>query len=144
MKKFKFNFKLTLFLVGLFISFLLIFLSGKFEVCRPIGLICLGVSFILYIYFYSDNVSKTLKRIQREITKLEDGEDESFQEDYEEDDLNENEQELMEDLTQEEKEYMLMQLYLKKKKITKSNKKIKFLFILSGGLLIVAGFLLFI
>ena len=75
---------------------------------------------------------------------MDDGEDESFQEDYEEDDLNENEQELMEDLTQEEKEYMLMQLHLKKKKIIKSNKKIKFLFILSGGLLIVAGFLLFI
>lgn len=143
MKKFKFNFKLTLFLVGLFVSFLLIFLSGKFEVCRPIGLICLGVSFILYIYFYSDSVKNTLKRIQSKITKLENGEDASFQDDNE-DEVEEDEQESIEDLTQEEKEYMLMQLHLKKSKIAKSNKKIKFLFALSGGLLIVGGFLLFI
>ena len=143
MKKFKFNFKLTLFLVGLFISFLLIFLSGKFEICCPIGLICLGISFILYIYFYADSVNKALKRIQRKITKLEDGDTESFQEDYE-DELEEDEQEDIEDLTQEEIEYMLMQLHLKKKKITKSNKKIKILFALSGGALVIAGFLLFI
>ena len=143
MKKFKFNFKRTLFLVGLFVSFLLIFLSGKFEVCRPIGLICLGVSFILYIYFYSDSVKNTLKRIQSKITKLENCEDASFQ-DNNEDEVEEDEQESIEDLTQEEKEYMLMQLHLKKSKIAKSNKKIKFLFALSGGLLIVGGFLLFI
>ena len=143
MKKFKFNFKLTLFLVGLFISFLLIFLSGKFEICCSIGLICLGISLILYIYFYSDSVNKALKRIQRKITKLEDGDTESFQEDYE-DELEEDEQEDIEDLTQEEIEYMLMQLHLKKKKITKSNKKIKILFALSGGALVIAGFLLFI
>ena len=144
MKKFKFNFKLTAFVVGLFISFLLIFLGGKFDICRSFGLICLGASMIGYIYIYDDSVKKTLKKLDRRVDKLENNSQPNFREDDCEEQVEEDDEFSVEDLTKEEKEYVLMELHAKRNKITKSKKKVKVLFILSGALLIIAGFMLFV
>ena len=143
MKKFKLNFKLTLYLVGLFVGFLLIFLGGKFDVCRSLGMISLGISMGLYIFFYTDIVKKNINKIDSAIEQVESGffpiEDEIKSDDDEETEIV---KEKIEDETV--KTYMLEQLNAKRKKIIKNDKKVKLLFAVSGLFLVIAGFLLFI
>ena len=152
MRKFKFNYKLTAFLVGLFISFLLIFLGGKFEICRPFGVMCLGLSLLCYPYYHSDNVKKTMQKLEKRVDQIQGTDEPDFEENVEdlEDEklkkerLEEEEfKEELQNLTQDEKEFMVLQLKYRQKYLTKNWKKIRALFIISGVVLIIAGIMLF-
>ena len=151
MKKFKVNYKLTLYLVGLFISFLLIFLSGKFEICRSFGLICLGFSTILYLYFFSDRMKKAVLELTRKLEFVKTGvkpdlddDDKPLDESEEENEDSEFNEEEINNLTKEEKDFMVAQLVVKRAKLIKNDRRTKILFCIVGSIFIIVGFLLFI
>lgn len=124
--KFKFNLKLTSFLVSLFLSLLLVILGSKNEYCLSFGFMLMGVSLILFVVYNNDKTKKALSELEQDIDEL-NNEIESFQSD--EDD------EIVEEST-----YVLKQMYLRQSKIKKNAKKSIVTFTICGFALILLGF----
>ena len=119
MKKFKFNFKLTAFLVSLFLSLLLLVLGGKNKYCLSFGFMALGVSLELFFWYNNEKMQNDLTEINNEIDEIE----------------------VMEDINDEEKAYVLQQLFIIKKKIEKKKRSSNIAFSICGGALIIVGFI---
>lgn len=116
MKKFKFNFKLTAFLVSLFIGLLLLILGNKSEYCLSFGFIIVGLSLALFIWYFNEKLDMELITTAQAIDEIEESEEQS-----------------------NETVYILQQLYIKQKKLLKSKRSTFILFSLSGFALVVLG-----
>ena len=111
MKKFKFNYKLTISLVSLFISLLLIILGNKNNYCLSFGFIIMGLAIAFYAMYKTDKFNEVILEINNEI-------DESDKEDN----------------------YTITQLKKEKTKFIKQKKRFMFVFYLCAVLLVVVGF----
>lgn len=118
MKK-EFNFKLTMFLVSLFVSLTILILGNKNKYCFCFGFILLGISLAFYVWFNNDKTEKLVKQIDEEMEKVPD--DES--------------------LDEEERVYVFKELGKRQAKLSKQRKKTSFVFYLSAGLLILLAIL---
>ncbi len=119
MKKITFNFKLTVFLVSLFVALLLIILGGKNNVCLCFGFIVLGLSLGAFSWCLTEKTQKVLMEIDEQIAEI---------------GLNESQDENV-------KDFMIMELSDEQKKIKKRNKRTWILFTLTGALIALLGFL---
>ncbi len=117
--KFKFNFKLTACLVGLFLSLLLLILGSENKYCLSFGFMALGASLELFLWYNNEKMQNYLNEINQEIDDVE----------------------LSEDVNDEEKAYVLQQLYITKKKIEKKKKSSNVMFSICGVALVVVGFI---
>lgn len=106
MKKFKINFKLTAFLVSLFLSLIIVILGNKFKVCLCIGFILLGISLALFVLFNDERTTKIVQELTEEIDKI--SQDETMEEDT--------------------KMFMKGQLYLTINKLNKRKSKTRIIF----------------
>ncbi|MBQ8615611.1 MAG: hypothetical protein IJ415_03495 [Clostridia bacterium] len=117
MKK-KFNFKLTAFLVSLFVSLLIIILGNKNPYCLCFGFILMAISMVLYVLYNNEKTETTIEQINLEIDQM--GE---FDE--------------IEDIESDERIYIVQQLYIRQGKLLKRKKSISIMFYLFAGLLVV-------
>ena len=69
-KNFKFNLKLTAFLVSLFVALLLLILGNKNQYCLSFGLILLGASLVAFVFYATDKINNELLEIEKEIDEL--------------------------------------------------------------------------
>ena len=113
MKK-KFNLKLTIVLVSLFISLLTIILGNKNQYCLSFGFIFLGLTLFLVGNYSCSKIDETSKKIDEEIEET--------------------------DKTDEESEYVLKELNKVRNQLDKKKKSTKLMFSLCAVLLILAGF----
>ena len=118
MKKFKFNFKLTAFLVSLFVSLILLILGSKNKYCLSFGFMALGVSLGLFFWYNNEKMQSYLAEVDHEIDEVE----------------------TTEDLEDEDKAYVLKQLYIIKTKIEKKKKSSNIAFLICGVALVIVGF----
>lgn len=122
--KFKFNFKLTAFLVSLFLSLIVLILGNKNPYCLSFGFIFLGISAVLFVFYTNEKTQQYIAEVDKEIDKY----------DQEFDKLNEDNEEI-----QMERAYVMQQLYLSQNKLMKRKRKITIVFYLCAALLIVLG-----
>ncbi len=118
MKKLKINFKLTAFLVSLFIGLLLVILGSKNEYCLSFGFIITGFSIELFLWYINENTENEINQINKEIDEID----------------------VADDIGEEEKAYILKQLYIRQKKLIKKKSYSKFSFSICGVLLVILGF----
>lgn len=131
MKKFQFNFKLTAFLVSLFVSLILVIVGSGNKYCLSFGFILMGLSLSLFVWYNNEKTQKTLESLEADI---------DYVEQYDE---NESVNEEHEDLTfenEEERIYVLKQLYVRQNKLRKQKRKSIILFNLCGFVLVILGF----
>ena len=124
--KFKFNLKLTAFLVSLFLSLLLVILGSKNQYCLAFGFILMGISFGFFIWFNNEKIEIALQDTENQIDVLED---------------EENEYEELMGLSDNEREYMAQQLYFAQIKLQKKKKSTSIMFSICGVALIILGFI---
>ena len=124
--KFKFNFKLTIFLVSLFVGLLLLILGNENKYCLSFGFIVVGLSLEFFVWYYLEKLEQYSNEIN---TKIDEIEAEEIEFDDEE----------LEELKEEETVYALKQLYIAQKKIKKKKRSVKILFTLCGALLAIIG-----
>ena len=117
--KFKFNLKLTSFLVSLFLGLLLVVLGSKNKYCLSFGFMVLGVSMFFLIWYNNEKTALMLTEVSQQIDTLE-------AENY-----------VIED--DEEYVYVMKQLYGRKKYLTKHKKISLIMFALFGVALIILG-----
>ena len=115
--KFKFNFKLTIFLVGLFIGLLLIVLGSKSEYCLSFGFIILGLSMPFYAQYNTEKTTKSLEEISTTLEEV-DG---------------------CEELSPEDEAYISKELYNTQKKLIKKKKQVIIMFYCFALLMFVLG-----
>ena len=106
----KFNLKLTLSLVSLFISLILVIVGNKNKYCLSFGFILMGVALALYVISQTDRINETLVQINNEI---------------EENSRN---------------EFDISQLYKEISFLNKKKRRLSMVFYLAAALLIVVGF----
>lgn len=116
--KFKFNLKLTAFLVVLFVSFLLLIL-GSNSYCLSFGFILLGFALPLFALYYGGTIKTSIDAINQEIEEINDAED----------------------LSDEDKVYILKELCITQNKLNKKNKSLNFLCYITGFILVILGFI---
>ena len=121
--KFKFDFKLTAFLVSLFLSLIVLILGNKNDYCLSFGFILLGISAVLFVFYTNSKTQQDIQEIDKEIEK--------YDEEY---DLFEESDELI-----EERAYVMQQLYLSQNKLMKRKRKVSITFYLCAALLIILG-----
>lgn len=127
MKK-KFNFKLTALLVSLFISLILIILGNSNKYCLSFGFILLGLAAALYVLYNNEKTLHEIDEINKELDEIDLNEDFDFDSDGEEDLLND-----------EDKAYVLQQLYLRQGNLIKRKKKVTIIFYLCAALMVLLG-----
>ena len=140
MKKFKFNFKLTAFLVSLFIGLLLVILAGNNKYCLSFGFILMGLSLSLFVWYDNEKLQKTLNELEEEIDEIQQLEMEELDESFEIE--SENDEELDEDFDYDaeiERAYVLKQLYARQKSIRKKKQSSVILFNICGIALVILG-----
>ena len=115
--KFKFNFKLIIAMLSLFSSLILVILGSKNNYCLSFGFMLLGISIELFMIYLNEKYKNELIKLAEEIDEVD----------------------TSEDLDEEEKVYILQQLYLRQKHITKKNKRTNFVFATCGALMILLG-----
>jgi len=116
--KFKFNLKLTLFLVSLFVSLILVILGSKNNYCLSFGFIIMGASLFLFVWYSNENITKSLEEVEQQLDEV---------------DANE-------ELDEEEQAYILKQLYLRQRNLEKKKKQFAVTFYLGGAVFIILGF----
>ena len=121
--KFKFNFKLTAFLVSLFLSLIVLILGNKNQYYLSFGFVLLGISAILFVFYTNEKTQQAIEEVDREIEKY----DEEF------DEFEETEELL------DERAYVMQQLYLSQNKLMKRKRKVTITFYLCAALLILLG-----
>jgi len=126
--KFKFNFKLTAFLVSLFLSLLLVILGSKNKYCLSFGFMLMGASLTLFVWYNNEKMQTEIENLNNEIDEIEANYDALA----EETDFNES--------VEEERVYVLKQMYIRQNKLEKNKKKSIILFNLCGFALIILGF----
>lgn len=109
--KFKFNYKLTISLVSLFVSFLLIILGSKNKYCLSFGFILMGVAIAFYAIYKTEKFNETIIEISNEIEE-----------------------------TNEEDTFSLTQLNKERKRFVSQKKRFNFVFYLCAFLLVIVGF----
>ena len=109
--KFKFNYKLTISLVSLFVSFLLIILGNKNRYCLSFGFILMGVAIAFYAIYKTEKFNETIIEISNEIEE-----------------------------TNEEDTFSLTQLNKERKRFVSQKKRFNFVFYLCAFLLVIVGF----
>jgi len=114
----KFNLKLTAFLVSFFIGLLLLILGNKSNVCLSFGFVVMGAAFELFITYSHDRTQTMLVEVNEKIEETIDDDE----------------------LTEEDRMYVLSQLGLQQKRLNKQQKRINLLFSITGVVLIIAGF----
>ena len=107
----KFNLKLTLSLVSLFISLILIIVGNKNNYCLSFGFILMGVALGLYALYKSEAIDNVLVEINNDIEET--------------------------DVTDA---FTLQELFKERKKFTKQKRNLNFTFYLCAILLVVVGF----
>ena len=135
MRKFKFNIKLTAFLVSLFLSLILVIVGSNNKYCLSFGFILMGLSLSLFVWYNNEKTQKMLELLEEDIDAVEQyeiDEDEEMQIETEEDMLFKSE---------EERIYVLKQLYVRQSKLKKQKNKFIVLFNLCGFVLIILGFI---
>ena len=105
--KFKFNLKLTAFLVSLFIGLLLLILGNKNIFCLSFGLIIVGLSFVVFVLYFNSKAKETYAEIEKQI-----------------EDIDNAEEELEEDEDNDELFYYKNDLYTQKRKLLKKQKSL--------------------
>ncbi|MBQ9795376.1 MAG: hypothetical protein IJW36_00240 [Clostridia bacterium] len=115
--KIKFNFKLTVFLVSLFISLLILILGNKNSYCLSFGFICLGLSIALYVWYNNEKSINSIAEIDSQVEIIEDDET----------------------VDDNEKTYMISQLYLRQSKLIKNKKKVARVFYITAVLFVFIG-----
>ena len=115
--KFKFNFKLIIALLSLFLSLILVILGSKNKYCLSFGFIVLGVSIELFMIHLNTKYKKELIELAEEIDEVD----------------------ISGELEEEEKVYILQQLYLRQKQITRKNKRTNLVFTTCGALMALLG-----
>jgi len=119
--KIKFNLKLTAFLVSLFLGLLLVILGSKNSYCLSFGLMVLGLSLEVFIWYNNERIAKAISDIDAEIDQI-------------------NSVEVEDEELEEERVYILQQFVLQQKKLIKKKKSIYVVFGLCGFVLIILGF----
>ncbi len=114
----KINAKLTAFLVSLFIGLLLLILGSKVKLCFSFGFIVLGISLGLFVLYSHEKTQRTLIEVNEKLEQASEDEE----------------------LTDEDKVYVLAQLGFQQKQLNKQQKRINLLFSITGIVLIIAGF----
>ena len=122
--KFKFNLKLTAFLVSLFLSLLLVILGSGNKYCLSFGFMLMGASLMLFVFYNNNKTENEIVNIEKDIDELED-----YYNQLDDDDLD----------IEEEVSYALKQLYSRRKKLIKHKKKSVLVFNLCGFSLIILG-----
>ena len=124
--KFKFNLKLTAFMVSLFISLLLVILGSNNLYCLSFGFIVMGASLFLFVWYMNEKIENALIEVNKAIDEI------TNYEDFEEDET---------DAEIAEEAYVLQQLYVRQKQLIKKKRSVKTVFTLCGGALILLAFL---
>ena len=120
--KFKFNFKLTAFLVSLFISLIIVILGNKNQYCLSFGFMLMGVSLSLFVLYNNEKTYITIDEIDAQL-----------------DEVDLEMAEVDDELAQEEYAYVVKQLYLRRVKLLKRKKKVALTFYLCSALLVILG-----
>ena len=131
MKKFQFNFKLTAFLVSLFVSLILVIVGSGNKYCLSFGFILMGLSLSLFIWYNNEKTQKTLESLEADI---------DYVEQYDENEIVDEEHEDLTFENEEERIYVLKQLYVRQNKLRKQKRKSIILFNLCGFVLVILGF----
>lgn len=116
--KFKFNLKLTAFMVSLFISLLLVILGSANKYCLSFGFIIMGASMGFLAWYLQEKISNELVQINDEINQID----------------------LDEDMELENKVYVEQQLYIRQHKLTKKKRSSVILFSICTFCLVLLGF----
>lgn len=122
--KFKFNLKLTAFLVSLFIGLLLLILGNKNIFCLSFGLIIVGLSFVVFVLYFNSKAKETYAEIEKQIEDIDNAEEEL--EEYEDND---------------ELFYYKNDLYTQKRKLLKKQKSLNIILYLGALAFVVVGFM---
>lgn len=122
--KFKFNLKLTAFLVSLFIGLLLLILGNKNIFCLSFGLIIVGLSFVVFVLYFNSKAKETYAEIEKQI-----------------EDIDNAEEELEEDEDNDELFYYKNDLYTQKRKLLKKQKSLNIILYLGALAFVVVGFM---
>ena len=122
--KFKFNLKLTVFLVSLFIGLLLLILGNKNIYCLSFGLIIVGLSFVVFVLYFNSKAKETYAEIEKQI-----------------EDIDNAEEELEEDEDNDELFYYKNDLYTQKRKLLKKQKSLNIILYLGALAFVVVGFM---
>lgn len=117
MKKFKFNLKLTIFLVSLFVSLLLIVLGSKNKYCLSFGFMLLGASLIVFLTYAKEKIQNSLNELSQDIDEI---------------DVNE-------EISEEDKVYIMKELFIRQKQLSKKKISLNIVFCLCGFMLVVFG-----
>lgn len=115
--KFKFNLKLTAFLVSLFIGLLLVILGNRSIYCLSFGFIFIAISLEFFVYYANEKTSKSISELKQEIDEVD----------------------ADEELDNEDKVYILKQLYLRERKLSKSKKRVSIVFSICALSLVILG-----
>ena len=108
--KFKFNFKLTISLVSLFIGLLLIVLGNKSNYCLSFGFILFGIAIAFYAVQKGEKFDSAIVEINNDIEQ-----------------------------TSEKDSFSLKQLNKEKKKFINQKRRFNFVFYLSAFLMVMVG-----
>ena len=76
----KVNIKLTIALVGLFVSFIFLIFANKTKVCLSLGLILLGASIAMFGYYKTSIINSGLKDIKEDLQDIDEGDAEAKKE----------------------------------------------------------------
>ena len=114
----KFNFKLTAFLVSLFIGLLLLILGSKSTICFSFGFVVIGFSLGIFVPYSHEKTQKFLIEVNEKLEQTSDDKE----------------------MTEEDRLYVLAQLGLQQKRLYKQQKRINLLFSVTGVVLIIVGF----
>lgn len=120
--KYKFNIKLTAFLVSLFLGLLLLILGSKNSYCLSFGALILAASFVLYVFYNNEKIDANIRNIEDSIDEV------SAAEDIEIEDLG----------------YILKELKNSKNMLLRRKKRVIILFYFCAILLVIVAFANFI
>ena len=121
MKNIKFNFKLTVFLVSLFLGLGLVILGGKFKICLSFGFLVISASLVLYLWYDKEKSEHALIQIGEKI----------------------NDYSVDEEMDEDERMYVIGELAKQQKSLGKRTKRLNFLFSVTALVLFVLSIINF-
>jgi hypothetical protein len=124
--KFKFNLKLTIFLVSLFVSLLLLILGGANKFCLSFGLMALGGAMFAFLWYNMEKIQNALIETNEKINEF--------------DEIEEVDTGEVSEVEIEERVYVEKALYSHQKFLNKKKRSLAIMFGMCGFALIVFGF----
>lgn len=113
--KFKLNFKLTSFLVSLFIGILLTILGNKSKYCLSFGFIIIGLSLVVFVLYVKEKMNDLIAKNEEKLTEFDDEE------------------------LDDETVFIKKELYMQQHHLNKKKKSVNLVFCACATLLIVVG-----